>query len=94
MVWYLVLQKSIYNYPLLGGHELRFSLDEHSTRIIMELEKFRDEMDNTDDNAEIISPGVKWMESSFERVSMFVAFHHALGPLLSTWINFSPSMNR
>ena len=27
----------------MGGHELRFSLGGHSTRIIMELEKFRDE---------------------------------------------------
>ena len=51
----------------------------------MELEKFRDKKDKTQNHAEIISPTVKWTESRFERVSTFIAFHHALGPLLSTW---------
>ena len=52
-------KKSIYKYPLLGGHELRFSLDGHSTGIIMELEEFRDEMAEIHNRIEIFCPGVK-----------------------------------
>ena len=54
-----ILKKSVYKNPLLGGDELRFSLGDHSTRIIMELEKFRDETDKIHNHVEIISPGVK-----------------------------------
>ena len=54
-----IFKKSIYRYPLLGGRELRFSLDDHNTRIVMESEKFPDEMDKIHNHVEIISPAVK-----------------------------------
>ena len=38
----------------------------------MELEKFRDETDKIHNHVEIISPGVKWMESRSVLVSTFI----------------------
>ena len=60
-----------------SSHTIR-RLD-NSTRIIMELEKFKDETNKIHDHVEIISPGVKWMESRFVPVSTLIAFHHTLG---------------
>ena len=47
----------------------------------MELEKFRDETDKIHNHVEIISPGVKWMESRSVPVSTFIEGAAEGGPL-------------
>ena len=63
----LLKHNSIYKYRLLEGHKLSFSLGDHSIKIVMELENFRDETDKMQ-NQIIISTVVKWMESRFVQV--------------------------
>ena len=61
---------------LLGGHELSFSWDDHTRRIVMEPATLRDKMDTFHSYVEIFNPGVNWIESLFVSMSIFTAFHH------------------
>ena len=56
----------------------------------MELEKFRDETDKIHNHVEIISPGVKWMESRSVPVSTFIEGAAEGDPLFRIQWNLGP----
>ena len=49
-----------FQHSLLGGHEVKFSWDDHTEKIVSELGKLTDKMDKFDNHVEIINPGVRW----------------------------------
>ena len=57
----------ISQHPLLGGQALRFN---HIGRIVMELAKFTDKMNEIHNHVKIINPEIKWGESLFVSVSI------------------------